>query len=119
MQAIGLKVLEWVLPMVLGPLVYYAARELLNLSAKVDDLPPVLKRVAVVGIGIVITGVFNVLNIVAPEQCVALTGTATAAGTDALHACAVALTQKVPVQGVTSGLVAILIHALKKQSPRN
>jgi hypothetical protein len=117
MNVIGLKLLEWVLPVVLGPLVYYVAREVLNASERLDALPPVAKRVAVVALGTVVSAVFGALKLTAPEACVALTDATVAAGSDALHACAVALSAKVPLQGVTAGLVAMVVHAIKKERP--
>lgn len=119
MNFIGMKVLEWVLPVVLGPIVYYVMRELLNLSAKVDDLPPIAKRFAVVLVGTVITGALSALKLASPEACVALTDAATvAAQGSTVSACVAALTAKVPLQGITAALVAMVIHAVKKQNPR-
>lgn len=118
MQTIYMKMLEWVLPVVLGPLVYYVAREVLNVSARVDDLPAPIKRVAVVLIGTLVTAVFGALHLVAPEACTALTDAATVA-TDGVRACATALGQKVPVQGVTAAVVAMIVHAVKKENPRS
>ena len=114
LTAFALKVLGWVLPIVLGPVVYYVAREVLNVSRRVDDLPAPLKRVAVVLIAAVVTAVFNALGIVVPEACTALTEVSANASA---QACALALTQKVPVQAVTAAVVAMIIHAVKKQRP--
>lgn len=120
MQMLGLKLLEWVLPVLLGPLVYYVAREVLNVSRGVDNLPPAVKRVAVVAIGTLVTAVFGALKLTVPEACAALTDAATvAANSDAATACAAALSAKVPVQGVTAALVAMVVHAIKKQRPHD
>ncbi len=110
---IGMKVLGWVAPLVIGPIVYFASRELLNAAVWIDDLPPAFKRVAVVLVGTIICAVLGVLGVSAPAECSALSN---AVG-DA-QACAIALTQKVPLQGVTSALVAFVIHAIKKSNPR-
>lgn len=118
MHTIYMKMLEWVLPVVLGPIVYYVAREILNASTRIDDLPAPIKRVAVVLIGGVVTAVFGALHLVAPEACVALTDSATVAS-HAVGACAAALGEKVPVQGVTAAIVAMIVHNIKKQNPRS
>lgn len=108
------KVLGWVLPVVLGPVVYFVAREVLNVSQRIDDLPPAFKRVAVVLLGGIVTAGLNTLGIAIPEACNALAGTEV--GTSAA-ACAQALGEKVPVQAVTAALVAMVIHAAKKSRP--
>lgn len=118
MHTIYMKMLEWVLPVVLGPIVYYVAREILNVSARIDDLPAPIKRVAVFAISGVVTATFGALHLVAPEACTALTDSATVAS-NAVGACAAALTQKVPVQAVTGAVVAMIVHAIKKESPRS
>lgn len=118
MEFIGLKVLGWVLPIVLGPVVYVVARELLNLTEKIDDLPAPLKRVAVMFIGTLMSAAFGALSIAMPEACAAIARDVLTPVDEALSVCARALTEKVPVQGVTAALVAMVIHKIKKSNPR-
>lgn len=117
MNPIIIKVLSWVLPVVLGPLVYYASRELLNVSHRIDDLPPAIKRIAVVIIGTVVSASLGVLGIAAPAECAALLDPAANIAVGMGQKCAEALTAKVPLQGITAGLAAMIIHAIKKQKP--
>ena len=63
-------VLGWVLPIVLGPLVYAAARYVLNANLWIDDLPSAFKRVAVVALGLLASAVLNALDIAVPDDCV-------------------------------------------------
>lgn len=109
------KILEWVLPLLIGPLVYAGARELLNLSATIDDAPAFAKRIFVVLFATLVSAGFAALGLTVPPECSLLLH----GGTEVTQACAVALTQKVPVQGVTAGIVAMIIHAVKKQQPRS
>lgn len=118
MRGIGITVIGWVLPIVLGPLVYAIARSTLNVSNRIDDLPPAIKRLAVVAFGTAVVAIFSALGVTAPETCVAI-GNGTVAGVDAAQACAVALASKVPVQGVVAALVAMTIHAVKKEKPND
>lgn len=115
MKHIGIAVLGWVLPIILGPLVYVVARQLLNVSNKVDDLPPSVKRLAVVFFGTAISAALGLLGLTAPDTCLALISEAAASAKD----CATALGAKIPVQGVVSAIVAMLIHEIKKSSPRS
>jgi len=114
MNAIAMKVLGWVLPMVLGPIVYVVSRELLNLSQRVDDLPPFFKRCVVIAISVIVSAVFGALKLTAPAECINISDAVGAA-----QACAVALSAKVPLQGVVAALVAFAIHAVKKQKPND
>ena len=113
MDVILVKVLSWVVPVLLGPLVYVAARELLNVTRRVDDLPAFAKRIVVTLVGTVLTGALAALGVALPTECVA-----SFAGSDFTDACAQALTGKTVVQGVTAGLTAMVLHALKKSNPR-
>lgn len=104
---IGVKILGWVLPLVLGPIVYVVARSALNAHTAIDDLPPILKRIAVGALGIAITVAAQALGVVLPPECVDA----------ASRECATALNAPAVVQGVTVALVAIIMHALKKSNP--
>lgn len=112
--AIVLKVLGWVLPILLGPLVYALGREILNISQRVDDLPAFAKRIVVGLIGVAMTAAFAAAGVALPTECVA-----SFAGSDFTDACATALTGKTTVQGVTAALAAMILHALKKSNPRD
>ncbi len=116
---VGTKVLGWVLPVVLGPLVYYVARYALNVSTAVDDLPAPIKRIAVVLIGAGLSAAFAALQVALPGECAALSADVAAATSGAVHSCVAALGTKAPVEGVVAALVAFVIHAIKKQNPRN
>ena len=111
MNPIVQTVLGWVLPVVLGPLVYFAARELLNVSRRIDDLPPLVKRFAVVALGTLVAAGLHVLGGAVPLECVTL-----AEGVLSPE-CATALNAPTVVRGVTAGLVAMILHYLKKSRP--
>ena len=106
--AIATQVLGWILPVVLGPIVYILAREVLNAHRKIDDLPPAFKRVAVVALGSLVAAVLNVLEIAPPPECVSDAAT---------EACAQALNVPTVVRGATASAVAMILHALKKSRP--
>ena len=118
-SAIVIKVLSWVLPVLLGPIVYYASRELLNVSRRIDDLPPSLKRVVVTLLGMIVSASLGVLGIAAPAECAALLDPAQNAAAGIGQACANALGAKVPLQGIVAALTAMLIHRIKKQRPQD
>lgn len=113
-SAIVLKVLGWVLPIVLGPLVYVVAREVLNVARRVDDLPPTAKRIVVGIIGTALSAGATATGIAIPTECVALVQ-----GIDFTEACSAALTGKTVVSGLTASIVAIVIHSVKKSNPRS
>lgn len=105
-------VLGWVLPVVVAPIVYFVARELLNIANRVDDLPPFVKRVAVTAIGVTIVAIFQGLGLALPPECVALPDELPASCVDAINTPGV-------VKGVVAALVAMLMHALKKSRPND
>lgn len=100
-----LKVIGWVLPVVLGPIVYVLADNALNISKSVDDLPPALKRLAVVIMGTVLAAAFSALGLALPPECQAAYD----------EVCARALGTPSVVQGVVAGLVAMAMHYLRKK----
>lgn len=102
------KLAGWVLPVILGPLVYAASRKLLNVHYTLDALPPTVKRIVVMGVGLAATAALTALGVAVPAECLP-----SAAG-DCLNA----LATTPVVQGVTAALVAMICHALKKSSPR-
>ena len=112
MNPIVQAILSWVLPIELGPLVYFAARELLNVSRRIDDLPPLVKRLVVGVLGVLLTSAFTALGVALPPECVELFRV------DAVsEACRTALSAPDVLRGVTAALVAIAMHALKKSRP--
>lgn len=111
MNGIVTQILGWVLPIVLGPIVYLFAREVLNATRRIDDLPPIVKRIAVVGLGALVVAVFNVLGVALPPEC--YTGVDFALTPD----CAAAINTPTVVRGLTAGVVAMVLHALKKAKP--
>lgn len=106
-------ILGWVLPIVLAPLVYIVMREILNAHRKIDDLPPIAKRIAVVGGGTLLVATFNVLGVALPVECYV---SDTFAFTES---CAKALNTPTVVRGVTAALAAMAIHAIKKSRPND
>lgn len=111
MTGITLHILGWVLPILLGPVVYIVARELLNVTRQVDDLPPLVKRLSVIALSALVVGAFNVLGVALPAECyledsVAIT-----------TACAQAINAPSVVKAITAALVAFGMHALKKSRP--
>ncbi len=117
MQTITLQVLSWVLPVVLGPVVYFVARYALNASDKIDDLPASVKRIAVIGIGTAISYAFAWLHIDVPSECAALKDVSTDIMVGAVHACAAAINTKAPLQALVAAAVAMVIHEVKKSHP--
>jgi ABC-type Co2+ transport system permease subunit len=116
-NALASQVLQWVLPVILGPVVYYIARWALNASDAIDNLPAVVKRAAVVAIGGALTTTLAYLHVDIPSECAALANAGADIMTGAVHACALALNTKVPLQALTAAAVAFVIHSLKKQRP--
>lgn len=117
MNVLTAQVLKWVLPMILGPVVYYLGRYLLNLSNAIDDLPPAVKRIAIVAIAGALTSGLAWLHIDVPSECQALVNVSADIMAGAAHACAAALNTKVPLQALTAAAVAFVIHEIKKQKP--
>lgn len=112
MTTIAITVLGWVLPILLAPLVYFVARELLNVNLAIDNLPPIVKRLAVVALGTLIVAALSAAGVIVPTECVGLPNEFTAE-------CAKALNAPVIVKGVTAALAAFVIHAIKKQKPND
>lgn len=110
MTSLIYSILGWVLPIVLGPLVYIVAGEVLNAHRRIDDLPPVFKRIAVVGLGTLIVAVLSALGIALPPECASLPQEVT-------EACAKVLSEPTVVRGVAAALVAMLLHKLRKAKP--
>lgn len=107
---LGVRVLGWVLPVVLGPVVYLFARELLNATRRVDDLPPIAKRASVIALGLLVSALLNAVGVAVPPECFALPNEITSE-------CANALNAPTVVRGISAALVAMLIHAVKKAKP--
>lgn len=106
-----LPILGWIVPIVLAPLVYVMARELLNAHRRIDDLPPIAKRIAVVLLGTLLVGALNTLGVAVPVEC--YVGDVFAF----TEACVRAINGPTVVRGVTAGLTAMVIHAIKKSRP--
>ena len=113
MTHIASLVFAWILPIVLGPLVYVLARQLLNAHYTIDGLPPTAKRVIVGIVGVLLATVFQQLGVTAPPEC------SDSALPEFLKACSAALSAAPVAQGVTASLVALVLHALKKSNPRD
>lgn len=111
-MSVTTTVLGWVLPMLLGPVVYIVMREILNASRKIDDLPPFAKRLAVAAVGTGLAFAVEQLGLALPVEC--------ANAADGISdACATALTAKPFVKGVTAAGVAMILHMLKKAKPND
>ena len=97
---------NFVLPMLLGPIVYLVVRYLKQISGWVDAQGPAIKRTLVVAIAILVTAGTNLVG--QPIQC----------DTDALNAadCLNQLTPEILKAILASG-TAFLLHYLKKQHP--
>lgn len=102
------KVLGWILPIILGPLVYVVARQALNVHDTVDNLPPIMKRIAVGAIGLAITVTFQALGVALPAECVTNATTVD---------CSQAINTPAVLQGLTAAAVALFLHHLKKAKP--
>lgn len=101
------KVAGWALPGVLGPLVYAAAKYLLNLHPQIDALPAWAKRLVVAGIGVGAAAGLTALGVAPPAECLP----------NAAGDCLTTLASTPVVQGVTAALVAMVCHALAKSPP--
>lgn len=109
MVNIGLTVVGWVLPILLGPIVYFAGQALLNGSQKIDDLPPAFKRIAIVVLSSVLVAIFNAAGVTVPVEC---------QGTEVVvDACVKAINAPAVLKALTAAAVAFLMHFLKKQRP--
>ena len=106
------SVLGWVLPILLGPLVYVAMREILNVSRRIDDLSPGVKRVLVTIAGTGLAFGVEALGVSLPSACEDVRNGIS-------EACEAALLGKPFLKGVTAALVAIAIHAIKKSRPND
>lgn len=117
MNALTLQVISWMLPVVLGPLVYVVARWALNVSDNVDALPTTVKRLVVMAIGTALSAGFSYLHLTLPDECATLVNVSADVYVHAVNACALALNTKIPLQGLTAAAVAFVIHAIKKSHP--
>lgn len=117
MKVLALQILGWALPVVLGPVVYVVARWLLNVSDKVDELPPTAKRLVVMALGTALSAGLSYLHIAIPTECAALSNVSADVMAASAHACALALNTKVPIQGLTAAAVAFVMHQIKKSHP--
>ena len=108
MQTLIAKIAAWVLPVLLGPLVYLLSRKLLNVHAYVDALPPTTKRIVVAVLGVLVANGFAALGVAAPAECLP----------NAAGDCLAALATTPVLQGLAAAAVAMVCHALKKAPPR-
>lgn len=102
--AIVLKVIGWILPILLGPIVYIAAKAVLNAHDAIDRLPPIVKRIAVGALGIAVVAITQLLGVNLPAEC----------ADAATRECAQAINKPEVLQGITAALVAMLLHYFKK-----
>lgn len=106
------SVIGWVLPILLGPLVYVAMREVLNVSRKIDDLSPGIKRILVTIAGTGLAFGVEALGVSLPSACEDVRNGVS-------EACEAALLGKPFLKGVTAAVVAMILHALKKSRPND
>jgi hypothetical protein len=106
MNWIQAKAFDFVIPMVLGPLVYVIVKYLKSISGWIDAQSPAIKRTLVVAISILVTAGTNLVG--QPVTC----------SVDAVDAaeCLGQLTPEVLKAILASG-TAFLLHALKKAQP--
>lgn len=109
MQWIQMKAFAFVIPMLMGPLVYLAMKGLKASSAWVDKQGPALKRTLVVAIAILVTAGANLVG----------QGSAISCDTSAVNA-ADCLNQITPdiLKAVLAAGVAMFLQFLKKQNPK-
>lgn len=103
--------LSVVLKFALGPITYVLGRYLLNAWGWIDNLPPFAKRLAVFVLAVTISGILTALGIDVPAECAAV-----AAG-QVSDACAQALVSNPVLSGILGAIVALFIHAKKKEPP--
>ena len=106
------SVLGWVLPILLGPLVYVAMREILNVSRRIDDLSPGVKRVLVTIAGTGLAFGVEALGVSLPSECENVREGIS-------EACEAALLGKPFLKGVTAAVVAMVMHTIKKSRPND
>lgn len=112
MTSILYSIAGWALPILLGPIVYIVARQVLNAHYSIDALPPWVKRIAVVALGTLSAAVLSALGVAVPVECVSLPNEVT-------EACARVLSEPTVVRGLTAGVCAMIVHALKKSKPND
>jgi hypothetical protein len=117
MNPIALQALRWILPVVLGPIVYKLGRYALNVSDKIDCLPATVKRLAIMAIGTALSTLFTYLHLTLPAECASLVNVSADIMVGATRACAEALNLQVPLQGLTAAAVAMVIHRIKMSHP--
>ena len=106
------SVLGWVLPILLGPLVYVVMREVLNATRRIDDLPPAVKRILVTVAGTALAFGVEALGVSLPSACEDVRNGIS-------EACEAALLGKPFLKGITAAVVAMALHALKKSRPND
>lgn len=104
------SVLGWVLPILLGPIVYVVMREVLNVSRRLDDLSPGVKRILVTIAGTAFAFAIEALGVSLPSECEQIRDGVS-------EACEAALLGKPFLKGISAAVVAIVIHAVKKSPP--
>lgn len=97
---------NFVLPMLLGPLVYLLVRGLKNASTWIDGQNPAIKRTLVVAVAILVTAASNLVG--QPITC----DTAAANAADCLNQVTPEILKAILASGT-----AFLLHYLKKQHP--
>lgn len=106
MTWIQAKAFDFVLPMLLGPLVYVLFKQLKNLSTWIDAQNPLIKRSLVVAVAILVTAASNLLG--QPISC--------DVNATEVSECLGQLTPEVLKAILASG-TAMLLHHLKKANP--
>lgn len=116
-----LRVLGFVLPIVLVPVVYASFRFVSNHVGALDALPPWAKKLSVTLLGVALTGLLDLLGVGLPIACGELVanGELTAACLDALQQGDWQKNVATTLAGAFVGLGAIGLHWLKKQPPND
>lgn len=106
-----LHAISVVLKFAIGPITYLIGRYVLNAWHWLDDLPPFAKRLIIFGLAIALSAVFQALGQPLPPECSAI------ATGDVPDACVTALSSNPVLAGIIGALVALFIHAKKKEPP--
>lgn len=118
-DALAIRLLGWILPLLLVPAVYYLFRLISNNVDLLDRLPAGVKRIAVTLLGMLATTILSKIGIAMPLACEGLwVGDLSAACLEALNEQGWQNGLATALAGVFVGLGAMGLHYLKKQPPR-
>lgn len=119
-DALAIRLLGWLLPLVLVPVVYVVFRWVTNHIDLLDRLPAGVKRIAVTLFGMAATTILSKIGIAMPLACEGLwVGDLSAACLEALNEQGWQNGLATAIAGVFVGLGAMGLHYLRKKPPHD